>query len=547
MQILSWHSNWKVIFMRYYLLLLALFINGIGLAQQEFHVFPVKGESKKGSPDGNGSLDRPWDLQTALSQSSERVNGGDIIWLHEGVYKGRYKSSLKSNNEEFITVSAFKEALVVIDGNAESNEKQVFEVKGDKVIFKNFEITFKGQFSRSDKEKAFKRCDGLIHLSGVAKFQNLKIYNNPGLGVGSWKHTGGTIIEDCLIYYNGFIKNGRGLGEGMYVQNNSDAFRIIRNNIIFGNFYKGIEVWSASTRSKGDFIKNVILENNIVFNNGVPSGRHWGNIIVATNDKQGHNIARNIKLIDNVLYHNVDFLTKQNSGNASSLALGFIKQSPVKNILVSGNTIIGKNNAFSIVNAESLVLENNSIFTGYVHIDQKSLPNLSNGKIYMSGNKYYSKNKTPFRILKYKDYKFKDWKGSFKLDLDSEWYGQNEFEIDPVLKLSELNSKPNHFNVALLEKNASDVLVDFSEYEIKEGTPYEVYDIENRKVMLVSGKLGKDRLIKFRMNLSDFEKPINNSIATKSKDNFNVYRIVFKEKEIKKKKGFFKRLFAWIF
>lgn len=133
------------------------------------------------------------------------------------------------------------------------------------------------------------------------------------------------------------------------------------------------------------------------------------------------------------------------------------------------------------------------------------------------------------------------------MDLDSEWYGQNEFEIDPVLKLSELNSKPNHFNVALLEKNASDVLVDFSEYGIKEGTPYEVYDIENRKVMLLSGKLGKDRLIKFRMNLSDFEKPLNNSIATKSKDNFNVYRIVFKEKEIKKKKGFFKRLFAWIF
>jgi hypothetical protein len=65
--------------------------------------------------------------------------------------------------------------------------------------------------------------------------------------------------------------------------------------------------------------------------------------------------------------------------------------------------------------------------------------------------------------------------------------------------------------------------------------------------MLLSGKLGKDRLIKFRMNLSDFEKPLNNSIATKSKDNFNVYRIVFKEKEIKKKKGFFKRLFAWIF
>ena len=74
------------------------------------------------------------------------------------------------------------------------------------------------------------------------------------MGIGSWKHTEGSIIEDCLIYFNGFI------------------------------------------------------------NNGVPSGRYWRNIVVATNDKEDHNIARNIKLIDNVLYHDIDFLTKQNSG-----------------------------------------------------------------------------------------------------------------------------------------------------------------------------------------------------------------------------------------
>ena len=66
------------------------------------------------------------------------------------------------------------------------------------------------------------------------------------------------------------------------------------------------------------------------------------------------------------------------------------------------------------------------------------------------------------------------------MELDSEWYGQNEFEIDLVLKLSKLNSKPNHFNVALRVNNARDVLVDFIKYSIKEGTLYEINDIDNR-------------------------------------------------------------------
>lgn len=141
------------------------------------------------------------------------------------------------------------------------------------------------------------------------------------MGIGSWKHTEGSIIEDCLIYFNGFI------------------------------------------------------------NNGVPSGRYWRNIVVAPNDKEDHNIARNIKLIDNVLYHDIDFLTKQNSGNVSSLALGFIKQFPVTAILLFGNIVRGKNNAFSVVKAASSVLNNNLIYSGYDHIYENRYPIFLMGKL----------------------------------------------------------------------------------------------------------------------------------------------------------------------
>ena len=91
----------------------------ISFAQKEFHVFPIDGKIIKGSPDGDGSLNMPWDLQTALSQSSQHVNGGDIIWLHEGIYNGRFKSILESSNQKYITVSAYAEDLVVLNGNVE--------------------------------------------------------------------------------------------------------------------------------------------------------------------------------------------------------------------------------------------------------------------------------------------------------------------------------------------------------------------------------------------------------------------------------------------
>lgn len=522
-----------------------LFFLAISFAQKEFHVFPIDGDQIKGSPNGDGSLNNPWDLQTALSQSSERVNGGDIIWLHQGIYNGRYKSTLKSINNKFITVSGYQNDLVVLNGNIDSKAKQVLEISGHNVIFKNFEVTFLGSYSRNESDDNFKACTGIHHLSGVSKFQNLKIYNNPGLGFGSWKNTGGSVIEDCMIYFNGWDGEVRGTGEGMYVQNNSDDVRIIRNNVIFGNYYKGVEVWSASSGNKGDFVKNITLSNNIIFNNGVPSGRHWGNVIVATNDKEAINIARNIKLNDNVLYHNVDLISHKKLGNASSLALGFIKQAPVENVEVTNNVIIGQNNGFSIMYAKSLLFKNNTVYTGYIHLDKTTKPFLETLKLSLLSNTYYTKKRKAFRIIKQKDYDLSEWQSDFDLDRNSKWKHLKDFEINPVLKIQKLSSRPNEYNVALLEKNGNDVIVDFSNHNLKKGTSFKIYDLENRNEVVKSGTISKDKKITFPMSLKDFELPLHNTVAAKSADNFGVYRIVFEEKT--KKRDIFKRFFGWLF
>jgi hypothetical protein len=530
--------------MKHIISIIILLSSAIAFAQNEFHVFPLDGKTIAGTPNGNGSIDNPWDLQTALSQSPEYVNGGDTIWIHEGVYNGRFMSLIRSSNSKFITVSAFKDDTVILDGNVSTEGKYVLEVKGGKVIFRNFEVTYLGDFPRLYSDKNIRGANGINHISGECKFQNLKIYNIPGLGFGSWKSTGGSVIEDCIIYNNGIIGKKRGFGEGMYVQNHSDNTRIIRNNIIFNNYYKGVEIWSASSGQNKEFVKNIALSGNVIFNNGIPSGRHQGNVIIASNDRESVNIAKHIKVENNVLYHNVDFIKNNKLGDASSLLLGFIKQALVEDITVTDNVIIGQNNAFSILHAKSVLFKNNTVYTGYVHFDRSTLPGLESQLIQMDHNNYFSKRGVPFRISKHKDYTLTDWQNTFKIDTHSSAGALKDFEINSVLKVSPLHTKPSHFNVVLLEKNGNDVEVNFSDYNIEEGMTYKIYDIENSHKVLKSGKITKTLKVSFPMNLTNFEKPLHNTLAIKSADNFGVFRIEFEKSE---KKSFFKRLFGWLF
>ncbi|MFC0605964.1 hypothetical protein [Winogradskyella pulchriflava] len=532
--------------MKQLILIVFLFLGLYSFAQKEFHVFPIDGKTIKGSPNGDGSITKPWDLQTALSQTSQRVNGGDIIWLHNGIYNGRYKSTIASTlKDKYITVTAYKNDKVVLNGNVESKEPHVLEVNGDRVIYKNFEITFLGSYPRLASDENFKTVTGINHVKGEdCKFQNLVIHNVPSSGMGSWKLTGGTSIEDCVIYNNGY-QGQRGHGVGIYVQNQSSKIRHIRNNIIFNNYYKGIEVWSATSKTQKEFVKNVTLTDNVIFNNGAPSGKPWDNLIIASGDADGINVAKDITVKNNVLYHNTDFSDTKNFGYGSSLTLGFTARALVEDISIIDNIIIGRNNTLNILHAKSVEFKHNTVYTGYVHFEKSTLPALESGAMNFDYNKFHTRKTAGLRILKYKDYKLTDWQKIYNIDTNSEWNHLTDFEIDPVLMVSELSTKPNHYNVALLQKEGNDVLVDFSEYGIEEGTSYKIYDLENRAVVVKSGKISDNKKVMFPMALSAFEKPLHNTVATKSADNFGVFRIEFEKQ--KYKMSFFKRLFGWLF
>jgi len=523
----------------------------MSFAQEEFHVFPKAHHETPGTETGTGSISNPWDLQTALSQSSEIVNSGDIIWLHKGIYNGRYVSTLESLEEgKYITVSAYKNDKVVLNGNVTSSYQNVLHVKGKQVIYKNFEITYLGEYSRNVKDDDFELITGLEHTSGEdCKFINLRIYNNPGIGIGSWKHTGGTVIDGCIIYNNGFInKNGDGGGEGIYTQNSSDKIRVIQNCIIFNNYYKNIEVWSANKKADREYVKNYNINNNVIFNSGNPAQLFKDNLIIASGDNNGINIAKNIKVESNIFYHNTDVKNAEVNGDAACLTIGFNKNAPVEHVSVKDNIIIGRNNALRLLYAKSLTFERNRIYTGYVVLQSDELEYISNWKF--SNNHYYTKKSSSFRIVGDKDYNLERWQSQFGIDDGSTWKKVKQFDMTSLVNIKTYEHKPNTYKVVVFKEDESDAIIDFSEFNINTGVAYKIYDVENLNVIAKSGHLSEDFQITVPMQLSGFEKPLHNTLAQKSLSNFGVFIIEFEDQKVtqepEKKDNFFKRFFKWL-
>jgi len=158
-----------------------------------------------------------------------------------------------------------------------------------------------------------------------------------------------------------------------------------------------------------------------------------------------------------------------------------------------------------------------------------------------NNNTYYTKNARTFRISKYKDYSFNDWKSQFKIDLNSSSKHISKFDLKNVLKVVENEFKKNNYRVVLFNKYGKNVMVDFSKYNIPNGSTYNIVDAENREKVIKSGKVNRDAKIIFPMNLKNFEQPLHNNKALKTLDNFGVYIVEFKMK----KKSFFERLFNW--
>src|SRR5437773_1414358 len=138
-------------------------------AGPEFYASPT------GSPLGDGSRTKPWDLQTALSQPAP-VTPGSTIWLRGGRYTGGsdragFRSNLTGTADAPIVVRPFPGEHAIVTNS--------LDVTGSYTWFWGFEITSARQAATvTDYEYLVK-----VHAGVGNRFINLVIHDGPSSGV----------------------------------------------------------------------------------------------------------------------------------------------------------------------------------------------------------------------------------------------------------------------------------------------------------------------------------------------------------------------------
>lgn len=224
----------------------------------EFHVAPA------GTPQGNGSAEKPWDLTTALT--ADAVAPGDTLWLHEGTYRGGYVSKLKGTRAQPITVRATPGEHVIIDTKPrDERDNGLFSLGGADAIYRDLEVTC----SAEKRDTAIggswpadiRRGSVDIRGSRIAVV-NCIVHDQSG-GFGFWSEGEGGEISGCLIFNNGWQGPDRAHGHGIYVQNERGTKRMI-DNIVFHQFAYGIHAYGSDKAS----LKGLEIAGNICFENG---------------------------------------------------------------------------------------------------------------------------------------------------------------------------------------------------------------------------------------------------------------------------------------
>jgi len=324
-----------------------------------------------GSAQGDGSINNPWDIQTALNQPAA-VKPGDTIWLRNGTYGNGgtiFTSNLNGTSTQPIVLRQYPGERATVNGG--------FIVDGSNVWFWGFEVANLSVTNRITS------CSGTncnmmpvgfdIYAPG-SKFINMVVHDT-AQGFGFWTPATNAEIYGSLIYNNGWQGSDRGHGHGIYTQNQTGT-KTIRDNIIFQGFGLGIQAYGSTNA----YVQNFLFDGNTIFNAGTLTigPNHDYNLLAGG----GAGGPQNITVTNNYTYH-----TPSSGLGLSSLgALG----TQASNLIATNNYWIGGDTAISLYNWIGATYTNNIAYSqsNYVLL----AGNLSPSTYTWNNNTYYGSN-----------------------------------------------------------------------------------------------------------------------------------------------------------
>jgi len=211
----------------------------------------IEGSAYYVAPDGSnandGSINSPW---ATIQYAIEHSGPGDIVYLRDGVYvQGatiRGDRGQGGANGQFWTLKAYPNEKPVIKGNLIKIYMTEY-VRVEGLTFENGSVGLNSYIK-----------DGWTFPS------HTEILNNKITGPQLRYNMIGVIGDDNLIEGNTIIVTGGGdsLDHGIYVM--SGSRNVIRNNYISGHRGFGIHIYDEVKQGRSGKITDVVVEGNII-------------------------------------------------------------------------------------------------------------------------------------------------------------------------------------------------------------------------------------------------------------------------------------------
>ena len=262
--------------------------------------------SPGGSPRGDGSRARPWDLATALAGGHASVEPGDTIWLLGGTYRGSFEATLQGTSAAPVVVRQSPGNRATIDGT--------LRVNGAHAVYWGFEIM--------QSDPGANGTDALDTYGPDCRFVNLIVHDAGKQGISFWESAGTSELYGSLFYNNGTHER---LDHGIYAAGEGGE-KWITDNIVFDNLAYGIHVYAGS---RHPYLSDVHVRGNVAFNTGTisPRGSQDANLLIG-----GDVLTQHMTADSNLLYFP--------STEGRNLRLG-MPRGDNRDILVRGNYIAG--------------------------------------------------------------------------------------------------------------------------------------------------------------------------------------------------------------
>lgn len=425
----------------------------------QFYVAP------DGTPQGDGSRERPWDLATAI-KPHPAIQPMDTVWMRKGLYRGNFVSRLKGAPNAPVILRAYPGERVVLDG-ADRPARTILRIEGAWAWYWGLEILDSNPYRGSNEKDAEsgERGHGLDIYGPDVKAINC-IIHDVGTGVGFWRPAINSELYGLIIYNGGWRAPDRTHGPSIYTQN-KDGVKSIRDSILFNTMRHNLQLYGSGST----FLDNYVLQGNINFNGRWLTG--------------GGGPMKNMTFEENLFYKNTaefGYINKQNENlvirnNYLPVPVSILGWDRVE---ATGNTIFVPGRAAAALTVESHfpALLSGSTFNGNTFVVSSA-----GQQIATVVRVAEDKSKTTLR------YPFSQWQAEFKFDLESRLVAYPQGVPDePRVFVRRNHYEPDRGHVVIYNWPGRDVVeVDLSAMAPREGDRWELRNVQNYFEESISG------------------------------------------------------------